>query len=163
MEVKQKKANPSLNQPSRRRTSSFIVSVHLVASLNLLPSQPVPFSARIPGGMLPKRTVVIRGSVPHGAQSRTRDVAFHMNPRVKEGVVVRNARTGGQWGSEERQLSASPFAEGQYFDVSIRCGSQRFEVFVNEQHLFDFFHRTNFSEIDKLEIDGDVQISYVQL
>uniref|UniRef100_A0A3P9PY15 Galectin n=1 Tax=Poecilia reticulata TaxID=8081 RepID=A0A3P9PY15_POERE len=84
-------------------------------------------------------------------------------PERASGVVVRNARTGGQWGSEERQLSASPFAEGQYFDVSIRCGSQRFEVFVNEQHLFDFFHRTNFSEIDKLEIDGDVQISYVQL
>uniref|UniRef100_A0A3P9PY19 Galectin n=1 Tax=Poecilia reticulata TaxID=8081 RepID=A0A3P9PY19_POERE len=140
-----------------------ILSVIREKTSNLLPSQPVPFSARIPGGMLPKRTVVIRGSVPHGAQSRTRDVAFHMNPRVKEGVVVRNARTGGQWGSEERQLSASPFAEGQYFDVSIRCGSQRFEVFVNEQHLFDFFHRTNFSEIDKLEIDGDVQISYVQL
>uniref|UniRef100_A0A3B3V7P5 Galectin n=1 Tax=Poecilia latipinna TaxID=48699 RepID=A0A3B3V7P5_9TELE len=136
---------------------------------NLLPSQPVPFSTWIPGGMLPKRTVIIRGSVPHGAQrmgfnlvvSRTRDVAIHMNPRVQEGVVVRNAQTGGQWGSEERQLSGSPFAEGQYFDMSIRCGNQRFKVFVNGQHLFDFFHRTNFSEIDKLEIDGDVQISYV--
>ncbi|XP_016527158.1 galectin-4 isoform X8 [Poecilia formosa] len=130
---------------------------------------PVPFSTWIPGGMLPKRTIIIRGSVPHGAQrmgfnlvvSRTRDVAFHMNPRVQEGVVVRNAQTGGQWGSEERQLSGSPFAEGQYFDMSIRCGNQRFKVFVNGQHLFDFFHRTNFSEIDKLEIDGDVQISYV--
>uniref|UniRef100_A0A3B3XR22 Galectin n=1 Tax=Poecilia mexicana TaxID=48701 RepID=A0A3B3XR22_9TELE len=123
---------------------------------------PVPFSTWIPGGMLPKRTIIIRGSVPHGAQrmgfnlvvSRTRDVAFHMNPRVQEGVVVRNAQTGGQWGSEERQLSGSPF-------MSIRCGNQRFKVFVNGQHLFDFFHRTNFSEIDKLEIDGDVQISYV--
>uniref|UniRef100_A0A3B3TQM6 Galectin n=1 Tax=Poecilia latipinna TaxID=48699 RepID=A0A3B3TQM6_9TELE len=130
--------------------------------INLLPSQPVPFSTWIPGGMLPKRTVIIRGSVPHGAQrmgfnlvvSRTRDVAIHMNPRVQEGVVVRNAQTGGQWGSEERQLSGSPF-------MSIRCGNQRFKVFVNGQHLFDFFHRTNFSEIDKLEIDGDVQISYV--
>ncbi|XP_023207353.1 galectin-4-like [Xiphophorus maculatus] len=130
---------------------------------------PVPYAALIPGGMYPKRTIIIRGSVPYGAKrmgfnlvvSRTQDVAFHMNPRVKEGVVVRNSRTGGKWGNEERELSGSPFTEGQYFDMSIRCGNQRFKAFVNGQHLFDFFHRTNFSEIDKLEIDGDVQISYV--
>ncbi|XP_054884721.1 galectin-6-like isoform X2 [Poeciliopsis prolifica] len=130
---------------------------------------PVPFAALIPGGMYPKRTIIVRGLVPCGAKrmgfnlvvSRTQDIAFHMNPRVKEGVVVRNARTGGRWGNEERELSGSPFVEGQYFDMSIRCGNQRFKAFVNGQHLFDFFHRTNFSEIDKLEIDGDVQISYV--
>lgn len=46
--------------------------------------------------------------------------------------------------------------------MSIRCGNQRFKVFVNGQHLFDFFHRLqSFSEIDVLEIEGDVQISYI--
>ncbi|XP_043976043.1 galectin-6-like isoform X2 [Gambusia affinis] len=129
----------------------------------------VPFGAPIPGGMNPKRTIIIRGLVPYGATrmgfnlvvSRTQDIAFHLNPRVKEGVVVRNTRTGGKWGKEERELSGSPFTEGQYFDMSIRCGNQKFKAFVNGQHLLDFFHRTNFREIDKLEIDGDVQISYV--
>ncbi|PWA22344.1 hypothetical protein CCH79_00018228 [Gambusia affinis] len=129
----------------------------------------VPFGAGIPGGMNPKRTIIIRGLVPYGATrmgfnlvvSRTQDIAFHLNPRVKEGVVVRNTRTGGKWGKEERELSGSPFTEGQYFDMSIRCGNQKFKAFVNGQHLLDFFHRTNFREIDKLEIDGDVQISYV--
>uniref|UniRef100_A0A3Q3MR54 Galectin n=1 Tax=Labrus bergylta TaxID=56723 RepID=A0A3Q3MR54_9LABR len=144
---------------------------------------PVPYSNMIPGGMSPKRTIIIRGMVPNGANrmsinfmvSRSRDVAFHMNPRVREGIVVRNSKIGGNWGQEDRELSMNPFKEGQYFDVSstdistlvsqmsIRCGNQRFKVFVNGQHLFDFFHRLqSFSEIDMLEIEGDVQISYIQ-
>uniref|UniRef100_A0AAZ1XZX2 Galectin n=1 Tax=Oreochromis aureus TaxID=47969 RepID=A0AAZ1XZX2_OREAU len=90
------------------------------------------------------------------------DIAFHMNPRLREGIVVRNSMIGGNWGQEEREMSMNPFMEGQYFDMSIRCGNQRFKVFVNGQHLFDFFHRwQSFNEIDMLEIEGDVQISYI--
>lgn len=131
---------------------------------------PVPYSNMIPGGMFPKRTIVIRGMVPFGAQriginfmvSRSRDIAFHLNPRVREGIVVRNSMIGGRWGQEERELGMNPFMEGQYFDISIRCGNQRFKVFVNGQHLFDFVHRLqSFSEVDMLEIEGDVQISYI--
>ncbi|KAM8902963.1 galectin-4-like [Spinachia spinachia] len=130
----------------------------------------VPYSNMIPGGMYPKRTIIIRGMLPYGADritinfvvSRSRDIAFHMNPRVREGIVVRNSFIGGGWGQEDRELSMNPFAEGQYFDMSIRCGNQRFKVFVNGEHLFDFFHRhKSFNEIDMLEIEGDVQISYI--
>uniref|UniRef100_A0A4W6CPY7 Galectin n=1 Tax=Lates calcarifer TaxID=8187 RepID=A0A4W6CPY7_LATCA len=131
---------------------------------------PVPYSNMIPGGMIPKRTIVIRGMVPYGANSicinfvvsRTRDIALHINPRVREGIVVRNSEIGGSWGQEDRELSLNPFMEGQYFDMSIRCGNQRFKVFVNGQHLFDFVHRLqSFTEVDMLEIQGDVQISYI--
>lgn len=52
--------------------------------------------------------------------SRSRDIAFHLNPRVKERVVVRNSMIGGTWGQEERELGMSPFTEGQYFDVRTR-------------------------------------------
>uniref|UniRef100_A0A669D1L4 Galectin n=1 Tax=Oreochromis niloticus TaxID=8128 RepID=A0A669D1L4_ORENI len=125
--------------------------------------KPVPYSNNIPGGMFPKRTIVIRGMVPYGADrlsinflvSRSRDIAFHMNPRLREGIVVRNSMIGGNWGQEEREMSMNPFMEGQYFDVSTI--SHRFKVFVNGQHLFDFFHRwQSFNEIDMLEIEGDV-------
>ncbi|TNN66589.1 Galectin-4 [Liparis tanakae] len=131
---------------------------------------PVPYSNMIPGGMYPKRTLIIRGMMPYGGESlsinfmvsRSRDIAFHMNPRVREGVVVRNSMIGGNWGEEDRELSMNPFSEGQYFDMSIRCGVERFKVFVNGQHLFDYFHRLqSFNEIDMLEIEGDVQISYI--
>ncbi|XP_049582827.1 galectin-4-like [Syngnathus scovelli] len=131
---------------------------------------PIPFSAMIPGGMFPKRTVVIRGMVPHRSKrfsinfmvSRSGDVPFHMNPRVEDGVVVRNNMEGGCWGQEERQLGVNPFVERQYFDMSIRCGSDRFKVFLNGHPLFDFNHRTRaVTEIDKLEVAGDVQISYI--
>uniref|UniRef100_A0A3Q3QJ42 Galectin n=1 Tax=Monopterus albus TaxID=43700 RepID=A0A3Q3QJ42_MONAL len=91
--------------------------------------KPVPYSNMIPGGMFPKRTIVIRGMVPFGAQriginfmvSRSRDIAFHLNPRVREGIVVRNSMIGGRWGQEERELGMNPFMEGQYFDVSGAC------------------------------------------
>uniref|UniRef100_A0A4W6CQ72 Galectin n=1 Tax=Lates calcarifer TaxID=8187 RepID=A0A4W6CQ72_LATCA len=131
---------------------------------------PVPYSNMIPGGMIPKRTIVIRGMVPYGANrctlmlllGLTRDIALHINPRVREGIVVRNSEIGGSWGQEDRELSLNPFMEGQYFDMSIRCGNQRFKVFVNGQHLFDFVHRLqSFTEVDMLEIQGDVQISYI--
>ncbi|XP_069577031.1 galectin-4-like isoform X13 [Brachyistius frenatus] len=161
---------------------------------------PVPYSTKIPGGMSPKRTIIIRGMVPYAADQisinfmvgRSRDIAFHMNPRVKTRVVVRNSMIGGKWGREEQELSMSPFKEGQYFDVSksvtqsfdvilvdcdvssvltlhvcvsqmsIRCGNQKFKVYVNGQHLLDFVHRLqSFSEIDTLEIMGDVKLSYI--
>ncbi|XP_077422070.1 galectin-4-like [Vanacampus margaritifer] len=131
---------------------------------------PIPFTGVIPGGMFSKRTIVIRGMVPNRANrfsinflaSRSGDVAFHLNPRVKDDMVVRNSMIGGHWGQEERQLGANPFKEGQYFDMSIRCGRDRFKVFMNGQPLFDFAHRTHaVNEIDQLEVKGDVQISYI--
>ncbi|XP_077579161.1 galectin-4-like [Stigmatopora nigra] len=135
---------------------------------------PIPYSGAIPGGMFPKRTVVIRGMVPKKAcrfginflVSRSRDTALHVNPRIKDGVVVRNSMIGGQWGQEERQLFGdNPFEEGQYFDMSVRCSGDRFKVFVNGRPLFDFRHRVQnaVNEIDTLEMAGDVQISYIHL
>jgi len=131
---------------------------------------PIPFSTMIPGGMSAKRTIIIRGMVLPGGDSvtfnlstsRSRDIAFHMNPRVREGVVVRNSQIEQNWGAEERELSYNPFAEGQYFDMSIRCGNQRYKVFINGQPLLEFYHRIPFDQVDMLEIAGDVQISYVQ-
>ena len=48
--------------------------------------------------------------------------------------------------------------------LSIRCGLDRFKVYANGQHLFDFSHRlSNFQGVDTLEIQGDVTLSYVQI
>ncbi|KAL0972714.1 hypothetical protein UPYG_G00193820 [Umbra pygmaea] len=141
-------------------------------NLPTMAGQPVynpamPFSGKIPGGMSSKRTIIIRGIVPLGANrfcinlmvGGTRDIAFHMNPRVRERVVVRNSMMGGVWGVEEKEVTFNPFQEGQYFDISIRCGNQRYKVFVNGQHMCDFNHRyQNHSQIDTLELTGDLQV-----
>ncbi|XP_069042521.1 galectin-4 [Lepisosteus oculatus] len=131
---------------------------------------PIPYSNMIPGGMTPKRTIIIRGMVPYGANrfhmnfmvGFSRDIAFHLNPRVAEGLVVRNSCLGGSWGQEESDLEFNPFQEGQYFEISVRCGNQRYKVFVNGQYLCDFFHRLQpFTQVDTLEVEGDVQLSYI--
>ncbi|XP_074872604.1 galectin-4 [Carettochelys insculpta] len=131
----------------------------------------VPYVGNIPGGLVSKKTVVVKGLVPQGAKSfhinfkmgYSKDIALHINPRLNENTVVRNSFLQGRWGPEERELPFNPFQHGQYFDISIRCGNQRFKVFVNGQPLFNYNHRVhNFQQIDMLEINGDVALSYVQ-
>lgn len=82
--------------------------------------------------------------------SRSRDIAFHLNPRVREGVVVRNSMVGGTWGQEEKQISINPFKEGQYFDVSIVIHS--YILYYNGDrwwgHLSVFY--SCFSDVDSL-------------
>ncbi|XP_045148850.1 galectin-4 [Echinops telfairi] len=133
---------------------------------------PVPFVGRLQGGLRVRRTVIITGFVPVSADSfainfkvgASGDVALHINPRMKEGAVVRNSHLNGSWGSEERNVAHNPFRAGHFFDLSIRCGMDRFKVFANGQHLFDFSHRfTAFERVDTLEIQGDVTLSYVQI
>uniref|UniRef100_A0A8C0GYR2 Galectin n=1 Tax=Chelonoidis abingdonii TaxID=106734 RepID=A0A8C0GYR2_CHEAB len=135
------------------------------------PQPHFPYVANFPGGLTSKKTVVVKGFVPQGAKSfsinfkmgYSRDIALHINPRLNERVVVRNSLLNGQWGAEERALPHNPFQPGQYFDLSIRCGNGRFKVFANGQPLFDYNHRfREFQQIDTLEINGDVVLSYVQ-
>ncbi|XP_019329481.1 PREDICTED: galectin-4-like, partial [Aptenodytes forsteri] len=90
------------------------------------------------------------------------DVLLHFNPRLDEGVVVRNSLLGGEWGVEERDLPYNPLQCGRYFDLSIRCGNHRFKVFAEGQPLCDFFHRLPPGpHVDTLEVEGDVVLSYV--
>ncbi|XP_068934697.1 galectin-4 isoform X2 [Petaurus breviceps papuanus] len=133
---------------------------------------PVPFFGQIRGGLTPRKTIVIKGLVSPQATSisinfkvaQSQEVALHINPRMPEGAVVRNSFMGGKWGQEERSISFNPFTRGQYFDLSIRCGHDRFKVFANGQHIFDFAHRLSaFNRVDTVEIKGDVSLSYVQI
>uniref|UniRef100_H3BH55 Galectin n=1 Tax=Latimeria chalumnae TaxID=7897 RepID=H3BH55_LATCH len=92
------------------------------------------------------------------------DIALHINPRVSEGIVVRNSFLNGTWGEEERDLETNPFQPGQYFDLSVRCGNYRFKVFINGQPLFVYNHRLRpFEQVDTVEIEGDVAVSYVHV
>lgn len=132
----------------------------------------VPFEGKLQGGLTARRTITVKGYVPPTGKSfvinfkvgSSGDLALHINPRMTEGVVVRNSYLKGSWGSEERKLSSNPFCPGQFFDLSIRCGMDRFKVYANGQHLFDFSHRfPAFQRVDILEIQGDVTLSYIHI
>lgn len=132
---------------------------------------PVPYVGTLQGGLTARRTIIIKGYVLPTAKNliinfkvgSTGDIAFHMNPRIGD-CVVRNSCMNGSWGSEERKIAYNPFGAGQFFDLSIRCGTDRFKVFANGQHLFDFSHRFQaFQRVDLLEIKGDITLSYVQI
>lgn len=133
--------------------------------------QPVPYVAALQGGLTVRRTIIIKGYVLPTAKNfiinfkvgSSGDIAFHLNPRIGDSVV-RNTYMNGSWGSEERKLAYNPFGPGQFFDLSIRCGMDRFKVFANGQHLFDYSHRFQaFQRVDMLEIKGDITLSYVQI
>ena len=51
--------------------------------------------------------------------SRTENIALHLNPRIKSGVFIRNSYLGEAWGYEERELPFFPFSPGEYFEVGI--------------------------------------------
>ncbi|KAL0972717.1 hypothetical protein UPYG_G00193860 [Umbra pygmaea] len=145
------------------------------ANLPIMGDQPiynpaVPYSSMIPGGMSHKKTVIIRGMIPIGANrfsinflvGGSRDIAFHMTFRVREREVVRNSMINQIWGAEEREYTVNPLQEGQFFDMSIRCGHLKFSVFVNGQHMCNFFHRfQRYQQIEIMEVDGDIQLSYI--
>ncbi|PNJ18745.1 LGALS4 isoform 3, partial [Pongo abelii] len=133
---------------------------------------PVPYFGRLQGGLTARRTIIIKGYVPPTGKSfainfkvgSSGDIALHINPRMSNGTVVRNSLLNGSWGSEEKKITHNPFGPGQFFDLSIRCGLDRFKVFANGQHLFDFTHRLSaFQRVDTVEIQGDVTLSYVQI
>ncbi|XP_028920640.1 galectin-4 [Ornithorhynchus anatinus] len=131
-----------------------------------------PYRGHLNGGLSARSTIVVKGFVPTTAESfiinlkegESDDVALHINPRLLSGSIVRNSFLKGKWGKEEVKVAFNPFARGHYFDLSIRCGMDRFKVYANGDHVFDFTHRLSaFQKINTLEIQGDVKLSYVQI
>uniref|UniRef100_A0A670ZY90 Galectin n=1 Tax=Pseudonaja textilis TaxID=8673 RepID=A0A670ZY90_PSETE len=90
------------------------------------------------------------------------NIALHVNPRFKEGALVRNSFINGAWGSEERNVAFLPFCPGQAFQLEITYLENCYQVLVNGQLKFEYVHRIPPSQVDQLEIDGDVILSCVQ-
>uniref|UniRef100_A0A3P9DDD7 Galectin n=1 Tax=Maylandia zebra TaxID=106582 RepID=A0A3P9DDD7_9CICH len=87
-----------------------------IADISHFVFKPVPYSNIIPGGMFPKRTIIIRGMVPYGAHKCV-ILRLLAKSLVQEGIVVRNSMIGGNWGQEEREMTFKSFP------LSLRCQS----------------------------------------
>uniref|UniRef100_A0A8C8RLT7 Galectin n=1 Tax=Pelusios castaneus TaxID=367368 RepID=A0A8C8RLT7_9SAUR len=132
---------------------------------------PVPYHTSIAGGLYPSRSLIIKGTILPNAQSFQVNlkwgghIAFHLNPRFSENAIVRNSFLHQSWGTEERSLPhGMPLFCGQSFTIWILCEAHCFKVAVNGQHQFEYKHRVpNLHQIDRLEIEGDVILTHVQV
>ncbi|KPP68874.1 Galectin-9-like [Scleropages formosus] len=131
------------------------------------PAYVVPYKCVLPGGMYHGRSITVQGVVSLGADRFAinlrfnHGIAFHFNPRFKEGTVVCNTQLKEKWGPEERS-SGPPFGIGQPFTVIITCDISSYRVSVNGIQMFTYQHRyTALSEIDILEVTGDVSLTNV--
>ncbi|XP_010640646.1 galectin-5-like [Fukomys damarensis] len=129
----------------------------------------LPYHASIPGGLFPARVITVSGIILHNAKSfhinlcTGSDIAFHLNPRFDENVVVRNTQIQGRWGEEERSLPFTmPFRQGYSFTVWITCEALCYKVALDGQHLLEYAHRLkHLPDIDHLEVNGDIELTKV--
>ncbi|KAF7646164.1 hypothetical protein LDENG_00192260 [Lucifuga dentata] len=136
------------------------------ADLNL------PFRVELPNGLSAGRAIAVTGRTsvcPHSfcvnlRVANSSDIALHLNPRLKNGIFVRNSFLSDCWGPEETQLVSFPFTSAQYFEMLILCDAQHFRVAVNGLHQLDYKHRVqDLSRIAQLEVLGDIQLLDVKL
>ncbi|GLH06267.1 Tectonin beta-propeller repeat-containing protein [Gryllus bimaculatus] len=90
------------------------------------------------------------------------DIALHFNPRFDEDlpVIVRNTKSNGQWGYEER--------DGGFFfkpnqNVSIQIYSERrgYKIIVDDFPFIYYKHRQDLSTVTHLSIRGDIDVQEV--
>ncbi|XP_076021456.1 galectin-8-like isoform X2 [Genypterus blacodes] len=132
----------------------------------------LPYKGELANGLKSGRSIAISGRTsvcPYSfcfnlRVANSSDIAFHLNPRMKHGVLVRNSFLSGCWGNEETKLASFPFAPAKYFELIIMCDTQYFKVAVNGVHQLDYKHRVqDLSRISQLEISGDIELLGVKL
>ncbi|KAJ1354890.1 32 kDa beta-galactoside-binding lectin lec-3 [Parelaphostrongylus tenuis] len=102
------------------------------------------------------------------------DIALHLNPRFNEkgkgficgkgkpGCVIRNSLVNGEWGNEERE-GKNPFEKGVGFDLEIKNEEYAFQIFVNGERFASYAHRIDPREVGGLQIQGDIELTGIQL
>lgn len=132
----------------------------------------VPFRAEIIKGLSPGLSLTVRGRTNPSAQSlclnlrvgNSRDIALHLNPRLKKRLFVRNSFLSDCWGPEETQTQNFPFGPDQYFEMIVLSEKTQFKVAVNGTHQFEYKHRVqDLSLISQLEVTGDLTLEEVRL
>ncbi|KAI5102620.1 galectin-8-like, partial [Silurus meridionalis] len=89
----------------------------------------------------------------------SKNIALHLNARIKSGAMMRNSFLSESWGPEEVELSYFPFTAGKYFEIIILCQTHQFKIAVNGEHLLEYRHRVqDLSSITQLEVLGDVDL-----
>ncbi|EOA98310.1 Galectin-8, partial [Anas platyrhynchos] len=127
----------------------------------------VPYIGKLDSALRPGCTIAIKGEMNKNPKSfainlkssESKDIALHLNPRMKNKVFVRNSYLCDSWGEEEKEVTNFPFSPGMYFELIIFCDAHQFKVAVNGVHILEYKHRfKQLEKIDLLEVTGDVQL-----
>ncbi|XP_053316125.1 galectin-8 [Spea bombifrons] len=127
----------------------------------------LPYTASIPCGLAPGRTVIIKGEINKNAKgfkidlkpSDSKDIALHLNPRMKAKVFVINTYLYESWGVEEKKLSEFPFYPEMYFEIIVFCEAHQYKIAVNGVHQLEYNHRfKDLSKIKEISVDGDIHL-----
>ncbi|XP_053795758.1 galectin-8 isoform X1 [Vidua chalybeata] len=127
----------------------------------------VPYIGKLDTALRPGCTIAIKGEVNKNPKSfainlrpsDSKDIALHLNPRMKNKVFVRNSYLHDSWGEEEKEIANFPFSPGMYFELIIFCDAYQFKVAVNGVHTLEYKHR--FKQLEKInivEVTGDVHL-----
>uniref|UniRef100_A0A914E3F4 Galectin n=1 Tax=Acrobeloides nanus TaxID=290746 RepID=A0A914E3F4_9BILA len=129
----------------------------------------IPHETTIPGGFATGKRLLIFGQVKEKAMSfnisllhKSGDIALHFNPRFDKKAIIRNDLTHGTWGREERE-GKNVFEKGSLFDMLIDNTKDSFKIMINDHYYADFAHRTGAHAIHGLRIEGDVEVSGIQI
>lgn len=133
-----------------------------MGSAESIVTQDLPLEALRPGCV-----IELSGNIKSGTQrfsinlmTSCGDVALHVNPRFDKEHVVYNTYSGGTW-QEEEFSKVSTLEQGIDFKAQIHVTEMAYEIELNGKHVADFRHRMLFTEVDKLRLDGDVTLYYV--
>lgn len=131
----------------------------------------LPFEGDIPGGLQPGKQVFVQGNIPNHAdgfginfkcgRGSGADIAFHFNPRVSQGSVVRNTMQNGQWQKEEKH-GGMPFKKETPFEIIFLVEESQFKIAVNGRHFTEFQHRIPLHKVQTLQIPPGVSIFFIR-
>ncbi|KFO53893.1 Galectin-8, partial [Corvus brachyrhynchos] len=149
---------PSLYVEKSKSQSKFLLGMYF---------QGVPYVGKLDTALRPGCTIAIKGEVDKNPKSfainlrpsDSKDIALHLNPRMKNKVFVRNSYLHDSWGEEEKEIANFPFSRGMYFELIIFCDAYQFKVAVNGVHTLEYKHR--FKQLEKInivEVTGDVHL-----
>ncbi|PAV92294.1 hypothetical protein WR25_26829, partial [Diploscapter pachys] len=132
----------------------------------------MPYAAEIPNNFYVGRKLYISGKINKKCKQFTidlitekgDDVAMRFNPFFKEKKTRRNSRIQDMWGREEKTQEAPfPFQKGKAFNLLIYSEESKIMVFVDDVYYVSFDHRTPSNLINRLKIDGDIELFGVHL